>query len=218
MSLTVFPGLNRATTDQMAEAPVNPGSSDPSSQATDEASGTEPEVVLTPESESVDDSGANAEAAAANPPSSSSTATSKAKKSPIETALSAPALGGIMNADSRSLVFVLDQNYTAVGDNGLIVSFTFNPTSEAVFSGVEGQVQINNLKFAFNPVNPILISGKNGQGEQVFMFVGEIGQLTDPTGKNWSQTDLGKSKVKIEVLMESNGVSVKSINLLIFKN
>jgi hypothetical protein len=50
------------------------------------------------------------------------------------------------------------------------------------------------------------------------MFVGEIGQLTDPSGKNWSQTDLGKSKVKIEVLMESNGVAVKSINLLIFKN
>ena len=121
-----------------------------------------------------------------------------------------------MNADSRSLVFVLDQNYTAVGDNGLIVSFTFNPTSEAVFTGIEGQVQIENLKFAFNPVNPTLISGKNGQGEQVFMFVGEIGQLTDPSGKNWSQTDLGKSKVKIEVLMEANGTTVKSINLALF--
>ena len=123
-----------------------------------------------------------------------------------------------MNSDSRSLVFVLDQNYTAVGDNGLIVSFTLNPTSEAVFSGVEGQVQIKNLRFAFNPVNPTLISGKNGQGEQVFIFVGEVGQLTDPTGKNWSQTDLGKSRLKIEVLMDSIGVTVKSINLLIFEN
>jgi RNA polymerase sigma factor (sigma-70 family) len=217
MSLTVFPGLNRATTDQMAEAPASSGSSDSSIQDTGEVSGTEAEVAPTPDSEPVDDSGVNAEAAA-NAQSSASTAPVKAKKSPIETALSAPALGGIVNADSRSLVFVLDQTYTAVGENGLIVSFTFNPTSEAVFSGVEAQVQINNLKFAFNPVNPVLISGKNGQGEQVFMFVGEIGQLTDPSGKDWSQTDLGKSKLKIEVLMESNGVSVKSINLLIFKN
>jgi RNA polymerase sigma-70 factor (ECF subfamily) len=217
MSLTVFPGLNRATTDQMAEAPVNPESSDSSSQATGEVSGTEAEVTPTPDSDVVDDSGANAEATA-NPQSSAATAKAKAKKSPIETALSAPALGGIINADSRSFVFVLDQTYTAVGENGLIVSFTFNPTSQTVFSNVEGQVQIDDLRFTFNPVNPVLISGKNGQSEQVFMFVGEIGQLTDPSGKNWSQTDLGKSKVKIEVLMESNGVAVKSINLLIFKN
>jgi hypothetical protein len=212
MSLTVFPGLNRATTEQMAEAPANPGSSEATNQGSSEAA-TELEVAPTPESEIVDDSGADTEAAASNLPGSSSTAPSKAKKSPIETALSAPALEGIVNADSRSLVFVLDQNYTAVGDNGLIVSFTFNPTSEAVFSGVEGQVQIENLRFAFNPVNPALISGKNGQGEQVFMFVGEIGQITDPTGKNWSQTDLGKSKVKIEVVMEANETTVKSINL-----
>ena len=208
MSLTVFPGLNRATTDQMAEAPVNPGSSEATNQGSSEAA-TELEVAPTPEGEIVDDSGDDTQAAAANLPNSSS----KAKKSPIETALSAPSLGGIMNSDSRSLVLVLDQRYTAVGDNGLIVSFTFNPTSEAVFSGVEGQVQIDDLKFAFNPVNPVLISGKNGQGEQVFMFVGEIGQLTDPTGKNWSQTDLGKSRIKIEVVMEANGTIVKSINL-----
>ena len=217
MSLTVFPGLNRATTDQMAEAPVNSGSSESPSQATGEVSGTEAEVAPTPDSEIVDDSGANAEVAA-KPQSSESPAPAKAKKSPIETALSSPALGGIINADSRSFVFVLDQTYTAVGENGVIVSFTFNPTSQTVFSDVEGQIQIDNLRFTFNPVNPVLISGKNGQNEQVLMFVGEIGQLTDPSGKNWSRTDLSKSKFKIELLMESNGVTVKSINLLVFNN
>jgi hypothetical protein len=196
---------------------VNSGSSEAPSPATGEVTGTEAEVATTPDSEVVDDSGANAEAAA-SAQSSTSTAPAKAKKSPIETALSAPALGGIINADSRSLVFVLDQTYTAVGENGLIVSFAFNPTSQAVFSGVEGQFQIENLRFTLNPVNPVLISGKNGQSEQVFMFVGEIGQLTDPSGKNWSQTDLGKSKLKIEVVMDSNGVTVKSINLLLFRN
>jgi RNA polymerase sigma-70 factor (ECF subfamily) len=217
MSLTVFPGLNRATTDQMAEAPVNSGSSEAPNPATGEVSGTEAEVAPSPDSEIVDDSGANAEATA-NPQSSASTAPAKAKKSPIETALSAPALGGIINADSRSFVFVLDQTYTAVGENGVIVSFTFNPTSQAVFSGVEGQVQIEDLRFTFKPVNPVLISGKNAQNEQVFMFVGDVDELTDPAGKNWSQTDLGNSKVRVEVVMEPNGVMVKSISLLIFKN
>jgi hypothetical protein len=201
----------------MAEAPVNPGSSESPSQATGEFSGTEAEVAPTPDSEVVDDSGAN-DQATANSQSSASTVPAKAKKSPIETALSAPALGGIINADSRSFVFVLDQTYTAVGENGVIVSFTFNPTSQAVFSGVEGQVQIEDLRFTFKPVNPVLISGKNAQNEQVFMFVGDVDELTDPAGKNWSQTDLGNSKVRVEVVMEPNGVMVKSISLLIFKN
>jgi hypothetical protein len=196
---------------------VNSGSSESPSQATGEVSGNEAEVVLTPDSEIVEDSEANAEVAA-KPQGSPSPALAKAKKSPIETALSSPALGGIINADSRSFVFVLDQTYTAVGENGLIVSFTFNPTSQAVFTEVEGQVQIGNSRFTFKPENPVLISGKNGQDEQVFMFVGDVGELTGPSGKDWSQTDLGKSKVKIEVLMESNGVTLKSINLLIFKN
>jgi RNA polymerase sigma-70 factor (ECF subfamily) len=217
MSLTVFPGLNRATTDQMAEAPVNPGSSESSSQATGEISGTETEAAPTPDSEIVDDSGANA-GTVAKAPSADASVPANSKKSPIETALSAPSLGGIINADSRSFVFVSDQSYTAVGENGLIVSFTFNPTSQAVFSGVEGQVQIDNLRFKFKPSNPILISGNKGQDEQVFIFVGDVDELTDPSGKDWSQTDLGKSKVRIEVLMESNGLAVKSINLLMFKN
>ena len=217
MSVTVFPGLNRASTDQMAEAPVNPGSSESSSQATGEVSGTETEAAPTPDSEIVDDSGANA-GTVAKAPSADASVPANSKKSPIETALSAPSLGGIINADSRSFVFLSDQAYTAVGENGLIVSFTFNPTSQAVFSGVEGQVQIDNLRFKFKPGNPILISGNKGQDEQVFIFVGDVDELTDPSGKDWSQTDLGKSKVKIEVLMESNGLAVKSINLLMFKN
>jgi RNA polymerase sigma-70 factor (ECF subfamily) len=217
MSLTVFPGLNRATTDQMAEAPASSGSSESPSQATAEASGTEAEVAATPDGEMVDDTGAGAEATA-NTASSTSKAPVKAKKNPIETALSTPELSAIMNADSRSFVFVTDETYTAVGENGVIVSFTFNPTSQAVFSGVEGQVQIEDLRFSFKPVNPVLISGKNAQNEQVFMFVGDVDELTDPAGKNWSQTDLGNSRVKVEVVMEPNGVMVKSIGLLIFKN
>jgi hypothetical protein len=201
----------------MAEAPASSGSSESPSQATAEASGTEAEVAATPDGEMVDDTGAGAEATA-NTASSTSKAPVKAKKNPIETALSTPELSAIMNADSRSFVFVTDETYTAVGENGVIVSFTFNPTSQAVFSGVEGQVQIEDLRFSFKPVNPVLISGKNAQNEQVFMFVGDVDELTDPAGKNWSQTDLGNSRVKVEVVMEPNGVMVKSIGLLIFKN
>ena len=216
MSLTVFPGLNRATTDQMAEAPVNPGSSESPRQATGEVSGTEAEVAPTSDSEVVDDSGANPEAAA-NTSSSASTAPAKAKKDPIEKVLDGPALSDIMNADSRSMVFVLDQNYTAIGDNGLSARFTFNPTSEAAFSGVLVEVELEDLIFEFKPADPKVISGKNNEGLDVFIFVGQVPTLIDESGKKWSETVAKGATFVIEVTMERNGTTVKEITLAMYR-
>jgi RNA polymerase sigma-70 factor (ECF subfamily) len=214
MSLTVFPGLNRATTDQMAEAPVNPGSSELPGQATGEVSGTEAEVTPTPDSEVVDDSGANAEAAANT---SSSASTAKAKKDPSETVLDGSALSDILNADSRSMVFVLDQNYTAIGDNGLSAKFTFNPTSEAFFSGVFVEVELEDLMFAFKPSDPMLVSGKDEAGLDVFMFAGKVPTLVDESGKKWSETVAKGATFVIEMTMERNGTTVKEITLAMYR-
>ena len=216
MSLTVFPGLNRATTDQMAEAPANPGSSESPSQGTGEVSGTEAEVAPTPDSEVVDDSGANAEAGA-NASSSASTAPGEAKKDPIEKVLDGPALSDIMNADSRSMVFVLDQNYTAIGDNGLSARFTFNPTSEAAFSGVLVEVELEDLIFEFKPADPKVISGKNNEGLDVFIFVGQVPTLIDESGKKWSETVAKGATFVIEVTLERNGTTVKEITLAMYR-
>jgi hypothetical protein len=218
LSITVFPGLNRATTDQMAEAPANPGSSESPGQAVGEFSGTEAEVTPTPDSEVVDDSGAN-DKAVANASSSASTAPApaKAKKDPIEKVLDGPALSDIMNADSRSMVFVLDQNYTAIGDNGLSARFTFNPTSEAYFSGVFVEVELEDLMFAFKPSDPMLVSGKDEAGLDVFMFAGKVPTLVDESGKKWSETVAKGATFVIEVTMERNGTTVKEITLAMYR-
>jgi RNA polymerase sigma-70 factor (ECF subfamily) len=222
MSMTVFPGLNRAPSDQMAGAP-NPGTSQEAGQSSDGSAGTgesedEIEIGQVPDNGIVDDAGAEVTADAQVAAAPAAKVPGKAKKSVAEAVLSAPALGSILNADSRSLLFVLDQEYTAVGENGLIASFTFNPTAEVVFTQVEVQVQLATERFTFKPVNPILIEGKTAQNEPVFLFVGEARDLLDSSGKAWPETDLARSKVKIEVLMESNGSTVKSINLLMFEN
>jgi RNA polymerase sigma-70 factor (ECF subfamily) len=218
MSLTVFPGLNRATTDQMAEAPVNPGSSESPSQATGEVSGNEAEVVLTPDSEIVEDSGANFGAAASNPTGLSSTPTptpsTKAAKNAIEAVLESPSAGAVYNSDAKSMLLVIDQYYGVIGDNGLTATFRFNPTSPAVFSEVNVNVKIDSYAFEFKPTNTQLVSGKNGDKQDVYILLGDATYLFDESGKNWSKSELGQSRIKIEVVMEAKGSTVKSISLV----
>jgi RNA polymerase sigma-70 factor (ECF subfamily) len=221
MSLTVFPGLNRATTDQMAEAPANPGSSSESSQSegattsqSGDVSGSDLDGVT--ETTPAPESGDAEESAAVVTSTPTPTSTAKAEKDEIKAILSSPNPGGIFNSDSMSKVLVFDQNYTAIGDNGLTAEFIFNPISEAVFSGVNIEVDINNYLFAFKPANSQLITGKNSAGLDVFLLVGDATFVYDEFGRSWAKSDLGKSRVKIEVVMEPNGTTVKSINLAIY--
>jgi RNA polymerase sigma-70 factor (ECF subfamily) len=214
MSVTVFPGLNRANTDQMAEAPANPGSSQESGQTNSEAGSVA--VDPTPEA-------GNGEASAegANPEDSASVSASQpandeSKKEQVEEVLSSPAAGAVFNADSKSRVFAVDESYTAIGGNGLTARFTFNPSSDLVFSDTVVEVEIDGFFFEFEPVNRQLITGKNAENLDVYMLVGDATYLYDEFGKKWSESDLGQSSVKIEVVMDSNGTTVKSINLALY--
>jgi RNA polymerase sigma-70 factor (ECF subfamily) len=226
MSLTVFPGLNRATTDQMAEAPANPGSSQDSSQGSSQGSTSAPTESAGPETDMAGETSESdsSTTSAAPTPTSSPSSSARAPQAPatdpqtdaIREILSGPAAGAIVNSDSLSEVLVFDQNYTAVGDNGLTASFTFNPTTEEVFSGVSVEIDIDGYLFDFKPVNTQLFQGKNSNNQDVYILVGDATYLFDEFGDKWSKTDLGKAIVKIEVLMESSGTTVKSISLGMF--
>jgi RNA polymerase sigma factor (sigma-70 family) len=219
MSVTVFPGLNRATTDQVAEAPANPGSSSEAETSSgtsesvgDQSGAAESEVATADplESDSAETPGTPAQANAAPSP----TPTAQAEKEEVKAVLNSPSLAGIYNSDSMSKVLVFDQDYSAIGDNGLIARFTFNPTSEKVFTNVRVEVEIDNYFFDFKPANPQVISGKSGPDQDVYILVGDATYVYDEFGRQWSQSGLGKSRVKIEVVMEPNGTTVKSISLV----
>jgi RNA polymerase sigma-70 factor (ECF subfamily) len=219
MSLTVFPGLNRTTGDQMAGAPTTPGTSQDAGSASsaDPAPGSSNQAVDDPASAGEDgsnptDSNNSSEAGSAARP----TPTQQSENDEIESILSGPALGGIVNSDSAAKVFVLDQTYTALGDNGLTATFTFNPSKANVFKDVTVEVAIDTFLFQFKPANIELISGKNSDNLDVYMLVGDTTYLFDENGKKWSETELGQSRVKIEVVMEANGTTVKSISLGLF--
>jgi RNA polymerase sigma-70 factor (ECF subfamily) len=208
MSLTVFPGLNRATTDQMADAPVNSGASQEAGDSS---------IDSAQDSEAASDSADPGSGDAATADAEAAAAPAKLKKDPVEKVLSGPALSDVMNADSRSMVFVLDQTYTAVGENGITARFTFNPTSEAVFSGVFVEVELEDMLFDFKPSDPMLISGKNDEGLEVFMFTGKVPTLVDESGKKWSETVAKGATFVIEVTMERNGTTVKAITLAMYR-
>jgi hypothetical protein len=76
------------------------------------------------------------------------------------------------------------------------------------------RVNLENYNFDFQPTNLIQISGKNPNGSDVYLLVGDATYLFDEFGRSWSKTDLSKSRIKIEVVMEPNGIAVKSIGLM----
>ena len=241
MSLTVFPGLNRTAGDQMAGAPT-PGTSQEAGQsgeagqgsAATDGSDAELEIAPTPDNGIVDGAGAGNEAGTAGttPGTSSDTSVTQVVAAPVsapdfesDTAkatvrnvLRSPEASRIVNLDSNYQVFAIDQNYTAIGDNGLHAFFTFNPTSEAVFTNVRVEIDIDAYVFDFKPANTILFSGQDSDGNDLYILVGDATFLYDEFGQKWSETELGQSKIKIEVVMEANGTTVKSIDLLMFTN
>ena len=210
MSVTVFTGLNRATTDQMAEAPVTPGSSQEAGEASSVGIDPTPEAGITDPSSEAANPG-NSASVAAKPSS-----TAKSKKDQVEAVLSSPTAGAVFNADANSRVFAIDQSFTAVGENGITARFNFNPSSDAAFTDILVEVEIDSFYFEFEPVNRQLITGKNAENLDVYILVGDATYLYDEFGKKWSESDLGQSSVKIEVVMEANGTTVKSISLALF--
>jgi hypothetical protein len=221
MSLTVFPGLNRAPSDQMAEAPA-PGTSQEAGQSGEAGQEAPIEIAPTPDAGIVDDGVVadvdEPEAASAARDTSGNNADSKAKRrtvDPVKAVLDKPLTSVLLNSDSRTEFLVLDQNYAAFGDNGLSASFTFNPTSSDPFSSVKARITLEYYNFNFEPANLVQISGKNSDGSDIFLLIGDAAYLFDEFGRKWSETELGKSRIKIEVVMESNGVTVRSINLVL---
>jgi RNA polymerase sigma-70 factor (ECF subfamily) len=212
LSLTVVPGLTRAPSVQRADAPASSGSSSQENSRVSD-SGSQLEVSPTPDNGMVDDSAAAENTRTSSPSTPAATPSAQSQKKQINAVLESPSVGAIYNSDSKSIVLVFDQNYTAIGDNGLTATFTFNPTSTTLFTGVKVEIDIDGNIFYFEPANVQVISDKNPDREDLYILIGDATFLYDEFGKKWSNTDLGQSRIKIEVVMEANGTAVKTISL-----
>ena len=212
MSLTAFPGLTRPATQQMAEAPAT---SEGSGSTTDAAG----EIPGSTETDATGEAANGSAGSAAPDAESGSNAAGSGEPKPtpsteaIEKVLSGPSLGGVMDSDSKSKVFVLDQDYTAVGENGLTAKFTFNPTDDTPFSNVSAEINLEDMVFTFNPTDAGVLVGKTPEGLDLFIFSGQTSYLYDATGKIWTKTASTNARLIIQVIMEPNGTAVKEITL-----
>jgi RNA polymerase sigma-70 factor (ECF subfamily) len=210
MSFTAFPGLTRPSVDQMAGAPTSQGSESETSQTTDQSANQ------SPESSSLDN-----QTEIAPSPEDASSEGSASRRSPtptpstdaIEKVLTEPTLGGIMNSDSKSTLFVLDQDYTAGGQNGLTAKFTFNPTRELVFSKVTAEISLENMTFGFTPSNSGILKSKTSEGLDLYIFSGQAAYLFDAAGNRWTETTSTNARFIIQVIMDKNGSTVKEVIL-----
>jgi RNA polymerase sigma-70 factor (ECF subfamily) len=228
MSFTAFPGLNRAPTDQMADGTTSGTSQEANTGSSQSSSANGSIGVLpTPDNGIVDSTNPTGSAGTNNSAGNDSAGagskgsgtngiaspTPKPSEEAIEKVLTEPGLGGIMNSDSRSKVFVLDQDYTAVGDNGLTAKFTFNPSDDAPFKSVRAEIKVEDMVFTFAPTNAGVLTGKTNDGLDLFIFSGQAPYLFDSTGKKWSETASTNARFIIQVIMQRNGVDVKEITL-----
>jgi hypothetical protein len=85
-----------------------------------------------------------------------------------------------------------------------------------VFTNVLVEVVIDDFVFEFKPANLEFMSGTNSQNLDVYLLVGDATYVYDEFGQKWSKSELGKSRVVIQLVMEPNGTTVKSVNLALY--
>ena len=223
MSFTAFPGLNRPPVDPMAEAPSTSSNSNQNGSSSNSTTSEAPEAPMeepsvepgtTDPSGSEDASGAGS--AAAKTPAPQPSASRPAAESGAAV-VEEPSFGSVMNADATSQILLMDQQYTAVGENGLTAKFTFNPSTNNVFSNVSVDIKVEGAVFDFKPANGVLVKGRDDQGQQVFIYSGQALYVFDEYGQKWAETDAAGATFKLEVVMERNGITVKEIKLALFQ-
>jgi hypothetical protein len=219
MSLTVFPGLNRTTDDQMAGAPTNIMPNPDFSATTDAGNGPESNG---PESNGPENGPINN---STRPEDEESSSNSSGDSEPIlkpkpevaeeQEVLTLPSFGDISSSGSSSKIFVLDQDYTVISDNGLTAMFTFNPTSAEVFTSVSVGIKLQEHILEFKPERQTVSSYVNQAGLDVYAYLGETSSSFDEFAEKWTETGTRIASFRLEVFMESNGTTVSQVELTI---
>jgi RNA polymerase sigma-70 factor (ECF subfamily) len=200
MSFTAFPALNRAPADQMAEAPVNPGSSQGAALEADSSAGSAvAQNDVTSEATAADSAESTADAA----PSASSSPKATTGKPAL--ANDADALAKLFNSTgSKSRVIFQDQLLKATSPDGITAEFIFNPTAEKPFSQVGALFTVKERVFAIFPDSAEWVVAIDPKGLEHYVYFGSMEYVFDEDGKVWSDSKLGKGTLRIEVVVDTS--------------
>ena len=219
MSVSVFPNLNRAPSDSLAENVETPSSQGELEIAPTPENGVavEPEdQTPTPEPTASDAAtGSESEQASAAQPSNQSASKATATPSPTEAALSDKSLQGVFDSKTKSRLFFVDEKFVVFADNGVSASFIFNPTAENPFKDVFVEFEIGEAIFAAYPNNAEWLAATDPEGQERYVYFGNLNYVYDEQGKVWSKTDLAKATLRLEVIMDEGSTKVKQVLLAV---
>lgn len=217
MTLTVGPTLNGGRNqDNLAGPviePVNPGSSSaPAPSAT--ANPQSPAPSAEPSSSATEEPDEPGESISAAPGSTSPAPAASApapSTSSVAELLSDENLSGVFGSSRVAKVVVFDQKVVATDRNGVSAEFVFNPSANKVFSGVMATIDIDDMIFTVYPDKSEIISAVDLDGHTHFYLFGSMSYIFDEDGRVWSESDLAKGTLRIEVVMEKNGYDIKQV-------
>jgi RNA polymerase sigma factor (sigma-70 family) len=209
MTLTVGPALNGGRSqDNLAGPVVEPTNPGPSSTPAPSATGGEQTPAPSPEPSGSSDPEPKPESgesvsAAPGTPSSSSSASSEL--------LSDENLSGVFGSSRLAKVVLFDKRVVATDPNGVSAEFVFNPSANTVFTGVMATIDINDSIFTVYPDKSEILSAVDPEGQTRYYLFGSMTYVFDEDGRVWSESDLAKGTLRIEVVMEKNGYDIKQV-------
>jgi hypothetical protein len=112
---------------------------------------------------------------------------------------------------SRSRMLIVDEVHTATSKQGITSTFTFNPTKEDPFKDVSANILIEDVIFSVYPESSEWLVATDVQGLKHYLYFGSMKYVFDEFGKVWSGSKLSQGTLRIEVVMQPNGVEVKEI-------
>ena len=118
-------------------------------------------------------------------------------------------LGKIFDSREDAKFVFQEQTIKLSTENGLFAEFTFNLAESDPFKEVVAYIDINDIRFTVYPDSSETVVAVDPLGQTRYVFFGSMKYVFDETGKVWSRSDLAKGTLRIEVVMNKDGLTIK---------
>ena len=106
--------------------------------------------------------------------------------------------------------------YVVAANNGLEAQFIFDLKSEKLFSDVKFSIDIDERNYSAYSDKFEVVMAKDRQGNQHFVFFGNLKYLvSDLDGQVWDRSELAKSTIRLEMVVEPLSGSLLSSHLAV---